>query len=185
MVKEAIISDLDLLRDLGVVLVAVDVVEDAGLDPGAGVGLPGGRLNVGVLLAEPAAAARLALALVTLAAAPPTAQLRPRPLVPAARRARGAGAVIAGPSLGTAAEEHLYNYPLPRPSISATTDLQEVVPALSVLFWLHTSSPRPSAWPQSFSRALHPQYLVPFTCQSASPEQHHYYHSTHDEQKLK
>ena len=105
MVKEAV-SDLDLLRDLGVVLVAVDVVEDAGLDPGAGVGLPGGGLDVGLLLAEPAAAARLALALVTLAAAPPTAQLRPRPLVPAARRARGAGAVLAGPSLETAAEEH-------------------------------------------------------------------------------
>ena len=57
------------------------------------------------------------------------------------------------------------------------------MPAISVLFWLHTSSPRPSAWPQSLSRALHPQYLVPFTCQSASPEQHHYYYSTHDGQK--
>ena len=175
LIKEAV-SDLDLLRDLGVVLVAVDVVEDAGLDPGAGVGLPGGGLDVGLLLAEPAAAARLALALVTLAAAPPTAQLRPRPLVPAARRARGAGAVLAGPSLETAAEEHnciTIHYPVSRPCISATTDLQEVVPALSVLFWLHTSSPRPSAWPQSLSRALHPQYLVPFTCQSASPEHHH------------
>ena len=69
--------------------------------------------------------------------------------------------------------------------VSLTTDLQEVVPTLSVLFWLHTSSPRPSAWPQSLSRALHPQYLVPFTCQSASPEHHHYYHSTHDGQKYK